>query len=327
MKLFSFVVSLMFATQAYALAPNDFFAQISWDDQADSFLQFVPDPGTNAILAWDPTSTSGRIGVGGTGGMTYWTLGSGLGYSSGILSVVGKQNTITAGTSSQFLKGDFTLGTVITDLSGFTNGPGFVTTSGNVATATKLLTSRTIGGVSFDGTSNISLTSGSAVEKGNGSGGFTSANAGIDYQAPISLTTTGSGAATLVSNTLNIPTPVVTSRVFNQTTPTINASGTQISASRDALVSCTVDVTVSSLLLGTAAGSASLRYADNSGMTTNLVSVISGQSAVSGVLSLVNTSTITLSGVIPAGEYRQIIGTTTSGTATFSNTKCQEVLM
>jgi hypothetical protein len=42
--------------------------------------------------------------------------------------------------------------------------------------------------------------------KGNGTSAFTAAVAGTDYQAPITLTTTGtSGAATFVGNTLNIP--------------------------------------------------------------------------------------------------------------------------
>ncbi len=43
--------------------------------------------------------------------------------------------------------------------------------------------------------------------KGNGTSPFTTAIAGTDYQAPIILTTTGSGAATLSGTTINIPTP------------------------------------------------------------------------------------------------------------------------
>jgi hypothetical protein len=48
-------------------------------------------------------------------------------------------------------------------------------------------------------------TSLNGILKGDGSG-FTTATSGTDYQAPITLTTTGtSGAATFISNTLNIP--------------------------------------------------------------------------------------------------------------------------
>ena len=57
--------------------------------------------------------------------------------------------------------------------------------------------------VSRGGTGATTLT---GVLKGNGTSAFTAAVAGTDYQAPITLTTTGSsGAATFVGNTLNIP--------------------------------------------------------------------------------------------------------------------------
>jgi len=47
---------------------------------------------------------------------------------------------------------------------------------------------------------------GTAIQKANSFGALANAVAGTDYQAPITLTTTGtSGAATFVSNTLNIP--------------------------------------------------------------------------------------------------------------------------
>jgi len=57
--------------------------------------------------------------------------------------------------------------------------------------------------VGSGGTGATTLT---GVLKGNGTSAFTAATAGTDYQAPITLTTTGSsGAATFVGNTLNIP--------------------------------------------------------------------------------------------------------------------------
>ena len=46
----------------------------------------------------------------------------------------------------------------------------------------------------------------SGLVKGNGTNALTGAISGTDYQAPITLTTTGSGAATLTGSTLNIPT-------------------------------------------------------------------------------------------------------------------------
>ena len=58
--------------------------------------------------------------------------------------------------------------------------------------------------VANGGTGATTLT---GLAKGNGTGAMTAAVAGTDYQAPITLTTTGTGAATLSGTTLNIPTP------------------------------------------------------------------------------------------------------------------------
>jgi hypothetical protein len=58
-------------------------------------------------------------------------------------------------------------------------------------------------GVANGGTGATTLT---GIIKGSGTSAFSAATAGTDYQAPITLTTTGtSGAATFVGNTLNIP--------------------------------------------------------------------------------------------------------------------------
>lgn len=56
------------------------------------------------------------------------------------------------------------------------------------------------------GTDYLAPPSGTAILKANSGGALANATAGTDYQAPITLTTTGtSGAATFISNTLNIP--------------------------------------------------------------------------------------------------------------------------
>jgi hypothetical protein len=68
--------------------------------------------------------------------------------------------------------------------------------SGNAANVTGTVA------IANGGTGATTLT---GIVKGNGTSALTTAVAGIDYQAPLSLTTTGSGAATLTGNTLNIP--------------------------------------------------------------------------------------------------------------------------
>jgi hypothetical protein len=69
--------------------------------------------------------------------------------------------------------------------------------------------------VANGGTGATTLT---GLVKGSGTSALTAAVAGTDYQAPITLTTTGSGAATLSGTTLNIPSTT------NYTLPTASAT-------------------------------------------------------------------------------------------------------
>jgi len=70
-------------------------------------------------------------------------------------------------------------------------------------------------GVANGGTGATTLT---GLVKGSGTSALTAAVAGTDYQAPLTLTTTGSGAASLSGNTLNIPSTT------NYALPTASAS-------------------------------------------------------------------------------------------------------
>lgn len=94
-------------------------------------------------------------------------------------------------------------------------------------------------------------------------------------------------------------------------------------------MSYTVDVTASLTLTGGATGTVILEYADNSGMSTNLTTV---QSAVNGNtgaltigLSLSQTGTASITGMIPAGKYVRIRTVNTTGTPTFTYRAAQEV--
>ena len=86
------------------------------------------------------------------------------------------------------------------DVVGGTTG---LTTSGGPVTTAGVITLGGTLNVGSGGTGAVTLT---GILKGNGTSAFTAATAGTDYQAPITLTTTGSsGAATFIGNTLNIP--------------------------------------------------------------------------------------------------------------------------
>lgn len=92
----------------------------------------------------------------------------------------------------------------------------------------------------------------------------------------------------------------------------------QVSAARNSNVNYAVDVTVTALLLTGSRGTVTLQYADNSGMTTNLVTLMSGTSSIGGVLNVSAVQTVFLSGWIPAGKFVRITTANTAGTPTFA---------
>lgn len=100
----------------------------------------------------------------------------------------------------------------------------------------------------------------------------------------------------------------------------------QISTTYDTDVTYGVDITVASALLGTATGLVALQYADNSGMTTNLVTLPGGQNSTAGVLNISNIGTVTVHGIIPAGKWVRIATTNTSGATFAIRSNQQEVL-
>lgn len=119
--------------------------------------------------------------------------------------------------------------------------------------------------------------------------------------------------------------PTTPARVFSAPVTVSLNTAAQLSTTRDVLVSYPIEVANSSLLLGAASGSLYLEYADNSAFTTNVVTFGPFTSAISGVLSLINTGPTTVTGVIPAGKYRRVRSVTNSGTVTFTPRAGQEV--
>jgi len=142
--------------------------------------------------AWNAThSLSGTIDVanGGTGQTTT---------TAAINALLPTQAT----NSGKYLTTDGTntsWGTVI-------GGVSSVTGSGNIASSGGATPNITFTGTLPVGNGGSGAATLTGILKGNGTSAFSAATAGTDYQAPITLTTTGtSGAATFVGNTLNIP--------------------------------------------------------------------------------------------------------------------------
>lgn len=133
-----------------------------------------------------------------------------------------------------------------------------------------------------------------------------------------------------ISVVLNKPTiPTVVSRTFSAAVRALNTAF-QVSTLSDAIVSYAVDVAVSISLAVGQAGQVILEYADNSAMTTNLVVVNSCTSGNTGLLtlglSLTNTQTGTLSGVIPKNKFAMIKTVNVVGAPTFTFRSGQEVV-
>lgn len=116
---------------------------------------------------------------------------------------------------------------------------------------------------------------------------------------------------------------------YTNPTRTLN-SAFQISSTRNSRVSYTISVAATLSLSGGQTGTVVLEYADDSGMTTNVMTVQSSVNGNTGTLTIglntVQTGSASLSGDIPAGKYVRIRTVNTAGTPTFTMGTAQEVL-
>ena len=139
--------------------------------------------------------------------------------------------------------------------------------------------------------------------KGNGTSVMTAAIAGTDYQAPLRLTTTGTGAATLSGTTLNIPT--VASTVDASTisgTVAVANGGTGVTSSTG---TGSVVLSTSPTLVTPNLGTPSTLVGTNiSGTAANLTAgnVTTNANLTGDVTSVGNATTLAASGVV-SGTY------------------------
>lgn len=125
-------------------------------------------------------------------------------------------------------------------------------------------------------------------------------------------------------------TAAVPARAFSTPSLAINTSR-QPSTTRDTMVNVAVDITSALSLSGGSAGKVELKYADNTGLSTNVVTVQSFTNSNTGTLTIgLNTSqvgTASLTGIIPAGKFYRIVTTNVTGTPTYGTPVIQEVLL
>lgn len=175
---------------------------------------------------------------------------------------------------------------------------------------------------------------GSYLVAGSTSGAVTLTTPSVVTDYTITIPAAQGGAGTVQTNdgsgnmTWTVPSGVANS--FANPTLTLN-SAAQISTTRDADVSYSVDISCSMSLTGGQSGTAILEYADDSSFTTNVKTVSRGTNANSGTLTiglaLVQVGTANLAGIIPAGKYRRVRTVNNTGTPTFTAQNAQEVLI
>lgn len=118
-------------------------------------------------------------------------------------------------------------------------------------------------------------------------------------------------------------TPVYSTPTFSSAT-----AATKLSATRDTQVSYDIDAVLTISILAGQSVTATLQYADDSGMSTNVVTVSSQVASISGLLGLSNTQTLKVAGRIPANKFRKVTFAVTGSAATPTSLKsAQEVLI
>lgn len=135
---------------------------------------------------------------------------------------------------------------------------------------------------------------------------------------------------TFVDSDFTFMFPFFNNRSFNTPTLAVNTSR-QPSAAQDTLVNASVDITSTISLTTGQNGKVSLQYADNTGFSTNVVTVQTATNGNTGSLTIgLNLSqvyTAALSGIVPAGKYYRLVTTNVTGTPTYGTPIIQEVLL
>lgn len=318
-----------------------------WDLNAQQYDQFgtsminrllpLPTGGANGIYVYESSSNLPKLA---TYDSTLSLSGTVLGVNPATLA--GKFDTPT-GNSGQYVRGDGSLATFPTGVSYFSNDANYVTSSSLTTT---------LGGYATTG----ALTSGLAGKFNNPAGNslqyvrgdgtlftFPTAVSSFSNDAnylnqagarnSISLTTTGSGAATYNSSTgvLNVPTPAGAVTPSQASTTRSLNTAFQISATRPSLVVYSVQITVTASIAGGQNGDVILEIASDSGFTTNVQTLsIAGNGQVytlAVALQGVQPTTNVVTGWVPAGYYARIRTVQNSGTPTFSYRSGQEITM
>lgn len=227
------------------------------------------------------------------------------GVSSDVMALLSQANLASVKTAMGIVRGDVNFGGTT---SQYVRGDGSLATFPSVGSGT--VTSVGLSSSDFTISGSPVTTSGSITANLN--------NSGVSAGTYGAVTVNAKGIVTAGQN----PSYANPSRTLN--------SAYQISSTRAAFVSYAVDISATLTISGGATGTVFLEYADDSGFTTNVVTVNSSANGNTGTLtvglSLTQTATGTVAGVIPAGKYVRLRTANTTGSPSFTFRSAQEVL-
>lgn len=301
---------------------------------------FTNDTGFITASALSPYVTSASLSG---------TLASYATTSSVSTGLAGKFDVPT-GTTAQYLQGNGTLATFPTNLSAFTNGPGYVTQAG-ARSAISLTTIGTGGAATYNsGTGVLNIPNyapgtGTVTSVGVTSSNLTVTGSPVTTSGSIAISLPATGTAGTYSSVTTDAQGRVTAGtnwVFaggngQQLSRTIQttaaaANGWQISSTRPAFVSYSGTIQSTSALAGGAAGALLLEVAATNSATAGdwkeIARTADGQTngLIIGLgLNMVGGGCI--SGLVPPGYFVRVRAVNTTGTSTFTYNSGQEVQM
>lgn len=245
------------------------------------------------------------------------------------------------GTTSQYFRGDGSLATFPINNTAFTNGAGYLTAEvdGSVTNEIELPSQAGNNGrvLGTNGTtaSWVIASAGTVTSVGVSSSDFSVSGSPVTSSGSITVNLNNSGvsAGTYTGPYTVNAKGIVTSasnRSFSTASRSLNSTF-QVSTTRDVLVSYSVDISTSVSLAGGQVGTVYLEYADDSGFTTGVTEVarfVNGNTGTLVVgLTLNQTNTAPVGGLVPANKYVRLRTQNNTGTPTFTYRSGQEVLM
>src|SRR5882762_3239657 len=187
-----------------------------------------------------------------------------------VTDLAGKQPTITTGSTSQYFRGDLSLATFPTNLSSFTNGPGYITGNQTITLS---------GGATGSGTTSIPVTLASVITAGS------CTNCNLTYNAAGQLTIAGNGASGNLATASGDATGTVSGTNLPLTLATVNGNiGSFGTASNVG------SFTVNAKGLITAASNTAIQIAES--QVTNLVTDLAGKQATGNYITSLTTDVV-----------------------------------